>query len=300
MTADTEGREQPMRPTRVDIAGERSRLPERVFLVLCFLSVLLPLGMLGVLLADVFVDGAGRLSWEFIKGIPSRRAAAAGIWPALIGTFYLIGLTAVIAVPVGVAAAIYLEEYGRRSKLAGFIEVNIANLAGVPSVIYGLLGLEVFVRVFGLGSTVLAGACTLALLVLPIVIMASREALRTVPDSLREGAYALGATRWQTIRQVVLPFSLPGVLTGAILAVARAMGETAPLIVVGAVVFITFSPTMTSGFTALPIQIFNWVSMPQKAFLENAAAAIVVLMLTLLVLNSVAIVLRNRYQKRIY
>ncbi len=300
MKSDTERRKQPMRPARVDIAGERSHLAERVFLVLCLLSVMLPLVMLGVLLADVFINGAGRLSWEFIKGIPSRRASAAGIWPALIGTFYLIGLTAVIAVPVGVAAAIYLEEYGRRSKLAGFIEVNIANLAGVPSVIYGLLGLEVFVRVFGLGSTVLAGSCTLALLVLPIVIMASREALRTVPDSLREGAYALGATRWQTIRQVVLPFALPGVLTGAILAVARAMGETAPLIVIGAVVFITFSPTMGSSFTALPIQIFNWVSMPQKAFLENAAAAIVVLMLTLLVLNSVAIVLRNRYQKRNY
>jgi phosphate transport system permease protein len=285
---------------RVDISGARARWPERLFIGLCLFSVVLPLLMLGVLLADVFIDGAGRLTWEFIKGLPSRRASAAGIWPALIGSFYLIGLTALIAVPVGVAAAIYLEEYGRRSKVAGFIEINIANLAGVPSVIYGLLGLEVFVRFFGLGSTILAGACTLALLVLPIVIMASREALRTVPDSLREGAYALGATRWQTIRQVVLPFSLPGVLTGAILAVARAMGETAPLIVIGAVVFITFTPTMSSQFTALPIQIFNWVSMPQKAFLENAAAAIVVLMITLLVLNSVAIYLRNRYQKRNY
>jgi phosphate transport system permease protein len=284
----------------VDIAGRRSRLPERLFVAVCLFCVTLPLLMLGVLLADVFVDGAGRLTWEFIRGLPSRRASAAGIWPAVIGSLYLIGLTALIAVPIGVGAAIYLEEYGRRSQLAGFIEVNIANLAGVPSVIYGLLGLEVFVRIFGLGSTVLAGACTLALLVLPIVIMASREALRTVPDGLREGAYALGATRWQTIRQVVLPISLPGVLTGAILAVARAMGETAPLIVVGAVVFITFTPTLSSQYTALPIQIFNWVSMPQKAFLVNAAAAIVVLMVTLLLLNSVAIYLRNRYQKRTY
>jgi phosphate transport system permease protein len=285
---------------QVDIAGKRSRLPERVFVIVCLFSVALPLLMLGVLLVDVFVDGAGRLTWDFIRGLPSRRAGAAGIWPALIGSFYLIGLTAVIAVPIGVGAAVYLEEYGRRSRFAGFIEVNIANLAGVPSVIYGLLGLEVFVRLFGMGSTVLAGACTLALLVLPIVIMASREALRTVPDSLREGAYALGATRWQTIRQVVLPISMPGVLTGAILAVARAMGETAPLIVVGAVVFITFTPTLSSQYTALPIQIFNWVSMPQKAFLINAAAAIVVLMITLLLLNSVAIYLRNRYQKRTY
>lgn len=283
---------------RVDIEGQRSRTAERLFIALSLAAVVLPLTMLGVLLIDVFLDGAGRLTWDFIRGIPSRHASAAGIWPAMIGTLYLVGLTAVIAVPIGVAAAIYLEEYGRRSPLAGFIEVNIANLAGVPSVIYGLLGLEVFVRLFGLGSTVVAGACTLSLLVLPIVIVASREALRTVPDSLREGAYALGATRWQTIRQVVLPVSLPGVLTGAILAVTRAMGETAPLIVVGAVVFITFAPGLGTPYTALPIQIFNWVSMPQEAFLINAAAAIVVLMITLIVLNSGAIYLRSRYEKR--
>ena len=280
------------------IQERRRKLGERLFIALCLLSVLIPVGMLVVLLGDVVIDGLGRIDWDFIKGFPSRRARTAGIWPALVGSIYLIGLTALIAVPVGVGAAIYLEEYGRRSRIAGFIEVNIANLAGVPSVIYGLLGLEVFVRLFGLGSTVLAGACTLALLVLPVVIMASREALRTVPDSLREGCYALGATRWQTIRQVVLPSSYAGILTGAILAVARAMGETAPLIVVGAVVFITFTPDMGSQYTALPIQIFNWVSMPQKAFLENAAAAIVVLMIVLLLLNSVAIVLRNKYQRR--
>lgn len=278
----------------------RGKLGERLFVALCLACVLVPLAMLGVLLGDVIIDGAGRVDWAFIKGFPSRRASVAGIWPALVGSIYLIALTAIMAVPVGVGAAVYLEEYGRRSKVAGFIEVNIANLAGVPSVIYGLLGLEVFVRLFGFGSTVLAGACTLALLVLPIVIMASREALRTVPDSLREGAYALGATRWQTIRQVVLPSALPGILTGAILAVARALGETAPLIVVGAVVFITFSPDLHSQYTALPIQIFNWVSMPQKAFLQNAAAAIVVLMVVLLLLNSAAIVLRNKYQKRNY
>lgn len=280
------------------IQERRRKLGERLFIAACLLSVLIPVAMLVVLLGDVVVDGLGRIYWDFIKGFPSRRAEAAGIWPALVGSIYLIGLTALIAVPVGVGAAVYLEEYGRRSRIAGFIEVNIANLAGVPSVIYGLLGLEVFVRLFGFGSTVLAGACTLALLVLPVVIMASREALRTVPDSLREGCYALGATRWQTIRQVVLPSSYAGILTGAILAVARAMGETAPLIVVGAVVFITFTPDMSSQYTALPIQIFNWVSMPQRAFLENAAAAIVVLMIVLLLLNSVAIVLRSKYQRR--
>jgi phosphate transport system permease protein len=280
------------------IPERRRKLGERIFIGICLLSVFIPVAMLVVLLGDVIVRGIGRIDWAFIKGFPSRRASGAGIWPALVGSIYLIGLTALMAVPVGVGAAIYLEEYGRRSRIASFIEINIANLAGVPSVIYGLLGLEVFVRLLGMGSTVLAGACTLALLVLPVVILASREALRTVPDSLREGCYALGATRWQTIRQVVLPGSLAGILTGAILAVARAMGETAPLIVVGAVVFITFTPDMSSQYTALPIQIFNWVSMPQKAFLENAAAAIVVLMIVLLLLNSVAIVLRSRVQRR--
>lgn len=282
-----------------DITARRSQIGERLFMVACWLSVLIPLLLLGVLLGDLVIDGLGRLDWDFIEGNPSRRAHRAGIWPALVGSLWLIGLTAAMAVPVGVGAAVYLQEYGRRSRVAAFIEVNIANLAGVPSVIYGLLGLEVFVRVFGFGASVLAGACTLAILVLPIIIMAAREALRTVPDSLREGALALGATRWQTIRRVVLPSALPGILTGAILAISRAIGETAPLIVVGAVVFITFTPEgLDSQFTALPIQIFNWVSMPQEAFLENAAAGIVVLLLTLLTLNSVAIVLRNKYQHR--
>lgn len=283
----------------VDITGRRSRLAERAFVVACWTAMLIPISMLAVLVGDVLADGAGRLSWDFITGMPSRRAARAGIWPALVGSVYLIGLTAVIALPVGVGAAVYLEEYGKRSKIAGIIEVNIANLAGVPSVIYGLLGLEIFVRWFAFGASIIAAACTLAILILPIVIMASREGLRTVPDSLREGALALGATRWQMIRRVVLPASLPSILTGAILAVSRAIGETAPLIVVGAVVFITFTPdSLTSQFTALPIQIFNWVSMPQEAFLANAAAGITLLLVTLLLLNSVAIILRNRYEQR--
>jgi phosphate transport system permease protein len=217
----------------------------------------------------------------------------------MIGSLYLVGLTAVLALPLGVGAAIYLEEYGRRSRLAGIIEVAIANLAGVPSIIYGLLGLELFVRALNLGPSLIAGAATMALLVLPIVIMASREALRTVRDPLREAALGLGATRWQMVRYVVLPMALPGILTGAILSIARAIGETAPLILVGAVVYITFLPDgIDSQFTALPIQIFNWVGMPQRAFVVNAAAGIVVLMVMLLVLNSVAIYLRNRYQKR--
>ena len=281
------------------IQGKRKKLGERLFVALCLASIIIPLGMLALLLGDVLMDGMGRLSWDFIKGVPSYRPKAAGVWPALVGSLYLIGLTILIAVPVGVGAAIYLEEYGRRSRVAGFIEVNIANLAGVPSIIYGLLGLEVFVRLFGLGATIPAGACTLAILVLPVIIMSTREALRTVPDAYREGCYALGATRWQTIRQVVLPSSFGGILTGSILAMARALGEAAPLIVVAnAVVFVTFTPDMSSPYTAMPLLIFSWVSNPKAAFLENAAAAIVVLMVMLLLLNSVAIILRNRFQRR--
>jgi phosphate transport system permease protein len=285
---------------RIPLAEQRrSKLGETVFIWTCRVAIFLPLALLLYLLLDVAVDGLGRLDWDFLQGTPSRRAARAGIKPALIGSLYLIGLTALLSLPLGVGAAIYLEEYGRRSRLAGIIEVAIANLAGVPSVIYGLLGLGLFVRAFGLGPSLLAGAGTLALLVLPVVIMSSREALRTVPDSLREAALGLGATRWQMIRRVILPMCLPGILTGAILAISRAIGETAPLIIVGAVVFISFLPDgLSSQFTALPIQIFNWVSMPQRDFLINAAAGIVVLMGTLLVLNSIAILLRNRYQTR--
>jgi phosphate transport system permease protein len=208
-------------------------------------------------------------------------------------------LTAAMALPLGIGAAIYLEEYNRKSHLSKLIEINIANLAGVPSIIYGLLGLEVFVRTLNWNRSLLAASATLSLLILPIVIMSSREALRTVPFGLREGALALGATRWQTTRQVVLPVALPGILTGTILAISRALGEAAPLIVVGALTFITFLPDgLDSPFTVLPIQIFNWVSRPQQAFLANAAAGIVVLMVTLLMLNGLAIHWRNRTQKR--
>lgn len=277
----------------------REKFTEKLFVLLCALAIAMPLLILFVLLYQVVADGLGRLDWSFIVGYPSRKAAIAGILPALVGSIYLIGLTALIALPLGVGAAIYLEEYGKQSKLAALVEVNIANLAGVPSVIYGLLGLGFFVRTLAMGRSLIAGACTLALLVLPILIMATREALRVVPPSLREASYALGATRWQTIRRVILPIAYPGILTGAILSISRAIGETAPLIVVGALTFVSFLPDgIDSSFTALPIQIFNWVSRPQKAFLTNAAAGIVVLVLTMLLLNAVAIVLRNRLQKR--
>jgi len=279
--------------------SRRSRLPERAFYGLALGAVLLPLGVLGVLVLGVVDTASERLSLDFISNFPSRKPELAGILPGLVGSLYLMLLTAAIALPVGVGAAIHLEEYGRRSRFARFIELNIANLAGVPSIVYGLLGLGLFVRALHLGRSLLAGALTLALLVLPMVVMVSREALRTVPMGLREAAYALGATRFQAIRQVVLPMASPGILTGAILALSRAIGETAPLVVVGALTYITFVPDgIDAPYTALPIQIFNWVSRPQRGFVVNAAAGIVVLLVTMLILNGGAVYLRNRLQKK--
>ena len=263
-------------------------------------ATVLALIALGALIFDVTRDGVWRLSLSFFTSYPSRRPEEAGILAALAGTGFVISLTALIAIPLGVSAAIYLEEYGRRGRLARLIEMNIANLAGVPSIIYGLLGLGLFVRAMHMGQSVLAGASTLALLVLPVVILATREALRAVPSSLREGSYALGATKWQTILHQVLPAATPGILTGLILAVSRAVGETAPLITIGALTYVPFVPTdIWSPFTVLPIQIFNWVSRPQAAFAENAAAGIVVLLGVLLMMNAMAIVLRDRLQRRI-
>jgi phosphate transport system permease protein len=283
---------------RVD--NGRSKLREQVFVAICIGAVLLPAFMLCALLLRLLLEGLPRLSWEFFTSFPSRKAELAGILPSAVGTLYLMALTAAIALPIGVGAAIYLEEYGKKSKLAQLIEINISNLAGVPSVIYGLLGLGLFVRTLGMGRSLLAGASTLALLVLPVVVVASREALRTVPMATREACLALGATRWQTIRQVVLPQALPGVLTGCILSVSRAMGETAPLVLVGALSYVTFLPDgVDAPFSALPIQIFNWVSRPQPAFLINAAAAIVVLLVMMLVLNAIAIVVRDRMQLKL-
>ncbi|MFT5430843.1 MAG: phosphate transport system permease protein [Myxococcota bacterium] len=276
------------------------RIGEILFKWACLAAVLLPLFVLVGLIADTVIDAWPRLSLGFLTGYPSRKAEEAGLLPALMGSVWLVGLTAAIALPIGIGAAVYLEEYAEQGRLASIIEINIANLAGVPSVIYGLLGLGVFVRTLGMGRSVLAAACTLSLLVLPIVIISTREALRTVPNTLREAAYGLGASRWQTVRSVVVPMALPGVLTGAILSISRAIGETAPLIVVGAVAYIRSVPTgPTSEFTALPIQIFNWVSRPQEEFVVNAAAGIVVLLLTMLTINGFAIALRNRLQRRL-
>jgi phosphate transport system permease protein len=275
------------------------RFADVAFQILALVVLLVALASLGALIYDIVSDGAGRLSWDFITSFSSRRASQAGIWPALTGSIFIILVTAVLAVPVGVAAAIYLEEYGGRSLAARIIELNITNLAAVPSIIYGLLGLGLFVRMMGMGRSILAGASTLALLVLPVVILSTREALRAVPGSLREGSYALGATKWQTIWHQVLPVAFPGILTGLILALSRAIGETAPLIIAGAVTFATFAPdSIWSPFTVLPIQIFNWVSRPQLDFHANAAAGILVLVLLLLSMNATAIWLRDRYQKK--
>lgn len=289
-------------PPRIDISARREGMwSEQVFVWICRIAVFAPLVVLAWLLGGVIARGLGRLDAGFLLDAPSQLdATIGGIWPALMGSLWLMGITAAVSLPLGVGAAVYLEEYGKRSRIAAIFEIAIANLAGVPSIIYGMLGLGLFVRWMALGETVLAGALTLSILVLPVVIMSSREALRTVKDSLREAALGLGATRWQTTRHVVLPMALPGILTGAILAISRAIGETAPLVVVGAVAFILYAPDgIDADYTALPMQIFQWTSSPKREFLTNAAAAIVVLMLTLLILNSIAIVLRNRYQKRL-
>jgi phosphate transport system permease protein len=262
-------------------------------------TLVVALAALAALIVDILADGVGRLDWAFLTSIASRRPESAGISHALAGSVWVIGLTAAMALPIGVAAAVYLEEYGSRSRIARFIELNIANLAAVPSIIYGLLGLGLFVRVMDMGRSVLAGASTLALLALPVVILSTREALRTVPATIREGSYALGATKWQTIWHQVLPMALPGILTGLILAMSRAIGETAPLITIGALTYIPFAPdSVWSPFTVLPIQIFNWASRPQSAFKENAAAGILVLLALLLTMNAAAIVLRDRFQRQ--
>lgn len=283
---------------------ERNRWPETLFRWLCFAAVILPLLLLLGLVIDVIMDGVPRIDWDFITSYPSRHASKAGILPGIVGSLYLIALAMALALPIGVAAAIYLEEYvdtthPTKRWIARIVEINIGNLAGVPTVIYGLLGLEVFARTLGLGRSLIAGAATMALLIVPMVIMTARESLRNVPHSLREAGLALGATKWQTLYKVILPMAFPGIITGAILAVARAMGEAAPLIVLGAVTYIAFLPDgIDSPFTVLPIQIFNWVSRPQAEFAINAAAGIVILVGALCVFNGAATFLRMYYEKR--
>ena len=255
---------------------------------------------LAVLFVDILITGVGHISWDFINSFPSRFAERAGIKSGLSGSLWLLGLTAAFSFPLGIATAIWLEEYAPRGWAMRTIQANIANLAAVPSIVYGILGLAVFVRWFNLGQSVLAGAMTLTLLILPVIIISSQEAIRSVPSSIRLASYALGATRWQTVSRQVLPMALPGIMTGTILALSRAIGETAPLIIVGALAYMPFTPSgPLDEFTALPIQIFNWVSRPQPEFHVLAAAGILVLMAVLMTFNLFAIMLRNRFSKRL-
>ena len=275
------------------------KLKNRLFGWFCFSSILIAILIVVYLLGSIVVDGAPRLSAQFLDSFPSRLPGKAGIKAALFGTIWVVGLSALIAVPIGVAAAIYLEELSvRKNRFTDFVQINIANLAAVPSIVYGLLGLALFVRWLALDRSILSGALTMALLILPMIILVSQEALKAVPNSYRDASLALGATRWQTIRRQVLPNAAPGIFTGIILSVSRAIGETAPLITIGAATAWFIPTKVTDSFTVLPVQIFDWSSRAQKGFHENAAAAILVLLIVLVALNSVAIYLRARAQKK--
>ncbi len=286
---------------------------DRVFLIIGLLSMLVGLFLLFTLMVDLFIKGAPRLSYKFFMSFPSRFPEEAGILSAWVGSFLVLFVTACAAIPVGIAAGIYLEEYARKNWLTDIIEINIANLAGVPSIVYGLLALGLFVYFFKFGESILTGGLTLALLILPLVIMATRESIRAIPNSIREASYALGATKWQTIKDHIIPYSIGGILTGVIIGLSRAIGETAPIITVGALTFIAFLPTspissefpyisfkwLMDPFTVMPIQMFNWVSRPQKEFHVNAAAAGIVLMVMTLVMNGLAIYIRYRFRRKI-
>ena len=279
----------------------RRKIANALFGMLAFLAIFASPVTLVALLIDVVARGGSSVDLQFFTSAPSRIPAKAGILPALVGTLWVTTLVAIMTFPIGVAAAIYLEEYAGRGRWSRLLRINISNLAGVPSIVYGIFGLALFVRLLGLGRTVFAAALTLSLLILPVVIISSMEAIRAVPPSQREAAYALGATRWQMVRRALLPAAAPGILTGIVLAVGRAVGETAPLILIGAVTFVTFVPVnpFEDKYTVLPIQIFNWAGRPQAAFQEISAAAILVLLVLMFLLNLVAIILRARLSRTI-
>ncbi|MEA5467529.1 phosphate ABC transporter permease PstA [Spirulina sp. 06S082] len=275
---------------------------DSIFAIATWSAIAISILVLVTLLLSVLIEGFPRLSWSFLTNFPSRKPEEAGLLSALAGTIWMMVTITAIAFPLGVGAGIYLEEFAKDSWLGRVIEININNLAGVPSIIYGLLGLQVFVRFMEPltgGRSIISGALTLALLILPIIIVSTRESLRAIPDSLRQAGFALGATEWQVISRQVLPIALPGILTGTILALSRAIGETAPLITIGALTFISFLPeNLQSPFTVLPIQVYNWVSRPQQEFHVNSAAGIIVLMVVLLMMNGTAVLLRNKFQKQ--
>ncbi|WP_141705381.1 phosphate ABC transporter permease PstA [Vulcanibacillus modesticaldus] len=278
---------------------EKRRKKNMFYFSLFLFATLFGVITLAVLLVDVFIKGIPWLDWQFLNSFPSRFPERAGIKSAFYGTLWMLGLTAPIAFILGVGTALYLNEYAGDTKLKQILQININNLAGVPSIVYGLLGLGVFVRGFALGRSLIAGSLTMVLLILPIIVVASQEALKSVPSSQRNASYALGATKWQTIRRVVIPAALPNILTGTILALSRAIGETAPLIMIGALTFVAFVPgSPMDSFTVLPIQIFNWTSRPQEDFQYIAAAGIIVLLVVLLSMNGLAIYLRNKYQNK--
>ena len=278
---------------------KKRRVFDQTFRALCMLTSILGCVVLAVLLYNILDMGLGRLNWDFLKSFPSRFPERAGIKAAMFGTAWLMVFTLIFTVPIGVGAAIFIEEFMRPSRIKKIIEINIANLAGVPSIIYGMLGLALFVRLIQLERSVLAGALTLSTLILPIVIITTREALRAVPSNLREASLALGATPIQTVFRVVLPAATPGMMTGILLALSRAIGETAPLIMIGVPTFIAFTPSgPMDTFTALPMQIFNWAQRPQEEFQANAGAGIIVLLFLLLLMNSVAIFIRQKYSSR--
>lgn len=281
-------------------SAKKNRIKDNAFKYFGIACTAFGLAMLAIFIGNILIEGFTRIDWDFITNFPSRNPDKAGILPALIGTLWIMGLTAIISIPLGISAAIYLEEYGKKSKLANILEINISNLAGVPSIIYGLLGLEIFGRIMGMGGSLLAGASTLSLLILPIIIVSTREALKAVPKSIKEASFAMGASKWQTISYQLLPASFGGIITGIILALSRAVGETAPLIVIGALAYVPFVPSSpTDEFSVLPIQIFNWISRPQKGFAINAASAIIVLLMVTFVLNGIAMYLRNKWQKKV-
>ena len=285
---------------RFEPALMRRKLSGTLFYGACIAAIGLLLVALVMLLVDTFGRAAPWLDLEFLTGAPSSRPARAGILPALVGTFEIGLIVGLVSFPIGIAAAIYLVEYATDSRLNRLLQTNISNLAGVPSIIYGILGLALFVRALALGPTILSGALTLSLLILPVVIIASIEALRAVPAAQREGAYALGATRWQMVRRSVLPAAAPGILTGVILAMARAIGEAAPLIIIGAFTFVTFLPNPIEGqYTVLPIQIYGWAQRPQADFQGISAAAIIVILVLMLVLNALALIVRARLSRHI-
>lgn len=290
-----------------------NRFYDKVFSVTGLITTILGIGVLIALLISTFINALPRLDWQFLISFPSRFPEKAGALSAWVGTLIVMVVTITFAFPIGVASATYLEEFARKNRLTEFIEINIANLAAVPSIIYGLLGLEVFVRLMGLERSIISGSLTLAILILPLIIVSTREALRAIPPIIREASYALGATRWQTVRNQILPAAMPAIITGTILSISRAIGEAAPLIMIGALTYIAFLPTspvtydfpfitfkwLLDPFTVLPIQIFNWVSRPQHGFFALAGAGIILLLSIVFALNGIASYIRHRYEKRI-